>query len=228
MKSLFSHFVDLLFPKICALCKNPLISSEENICVQCRLDLPVTNSHHYSDSVQFQTINNHLNVQGVYSFLEFTTHGNIQKLLHAIKYQNKPELAYQIGEWYGADLKNSGKTEGVNAIIPVPLHPRRLRERGYNQSAAFGRGLASALQTDVIDNCVLRQKHTQTQTKKSRVERIENMKDVFLVTNSGLVENKNVMLVDDVITTGATMIAIGELLLAAQVKSIVFVTIARA
>lgn len=228
MKKIFSHFVDLLFPRICALCQKPLIYSEENICIKCRLDLPVTNSHLYNDSIQFQTIKNHLNIAGVYSFLEFTTHGNIQKLLHAIKYQNKPEMAYQIGQWYGEELYNSGKLEGIEVIIPVPLHARRLRERGYNQSAEFGKGLAMALQTELVTDGVLRKKYTQTQTKKSRVERIQNMSDVFIVNRGDLIAHKNVMLVDDVITTGATMIAIGQQLLEAKVKSLVFVTIARA
>jgi len=138
------------------------------------------------------------------SFLLFQKKGGVQKMLHALKYKSKPEVGVLLGKWYGADLKKSNSFSACDYIVPVPLHKKRLRKRGYNQSEHFARGLSEELNIPVLTN-VLHKKHfTETQTYKSREERWQNTIDSFEVKNKDLIKNSVILLVDDVITTGAT------------------------
>lgn len=129
----------------------------------------------------------------------------VQHMLHQLKYKNKPDLAYLLGQWYAQDIKNKTLNEPYDYIIPVPLHRTRLQKRGYNQSEHFAMGLSSYLHVPVCSNVLLKSQHTETQTRKNREERIENTLHSFSMMNSEIIKGKHILLVDDVITTGATI-----------------------
>ena len=188
------------------------------------MDLPKTNDH----KGEIEKLHVSIPVNGIYSFFQFSNHGKIQKLLHAIKYHSKPSLCKSIGIWYGKELLEVLLNESIDLIIPVPLHPRRLKERGYNQSAEFGKGLSESLSVPFNQTCVERVRYTSTQTRKSKVNRIANMTEVFKVVDQSKLENKRIILVDDVITTGATITSLGERVLQAGAQTLFFVSIARA
>lgn len=138
------------------------------------------------------------------SFLFFQKKGSVQKMLHALKYKGKPDVATLLGKWYAQDLQKQNMFLQYDYIIPVPLHKKREQKRGYNQSLFFANGLSEVLHIPVLNNALVKTKFTETQTYKSREERVENTFSSFNVRQPELINNKHVLLVDDVITTGAT------------------------
>lgn len=169
-----------------------------------------------------------LEVKNTYSFLKFGKKGPVQKLLHQLKYGNKPELAAFLGNLYAHQLGKVEEMGTIDLIVPVPLHEKRFKERGYNQAEKFAEGLSQILDIPMAKNALKRVKYTTTQTSKSRFKRYENLKDAFQVENGNELEGARVALVDDVLTTGSTFLACGEKLKEAGVKELTIITIASA
>ncbi|WP_439483017.1 ComF family protein [Cyclobacterium plantarum] len=161
----------------------------------------------------------------VMSYLRFSKKGLSQKLLHQIKYKNKPALAKILGQMYGSFLMDNGFDQSWDEVVPVPLHHKKLKIRGYNQSEQFALGLAKALK---ISSCnhLIRKIPTPTQTNKSRMERWDNVEDVFEACSPAEIKGKMLLLVDDVLTTGATMAACANTLQTHHPKSIDFIALA--
>ncbi|SFU07834.1 comF family protein [Algoriphagus locisalis] len=219
-------FLDLVFPRNCLLCGSSLFDHENNLCSVCKGTLPVTSYHlRAADNDLCDKVMGLSNVGMVMAYLKFTKGGNSQKLLHQLKYRNKPQLARELGSLYGKILCENGFSNQWDVIIPVPLHPLKQSRRGYNQSEEFGLGLTEELSVKLI-NGLTRVKFTETQTQKSRLQRMDNMDDVFQIAPYALVANKSVLLVDDVMTTGATLCACANVLLANGAKNVDLVTIA--
>jgi ComF family protein len=146
------------------------------------------------------------------SFYLFQKKGSIQKIMHAIKYKHNKDLAVLVGKWYAEDLKEDPSISTADFVIPVPLHAKKYKLRGYNQSEEFAKGLAEGLKTNLNTTVLKRRAFTETQTRKSKYERWENVEDVFELTQPEIFRYKHVVLVDDVITTGATIEACCQLL----------------
>lgn len=161
----------------------------------------------------------------VMAFLRFSKKGKSQKLLHQLKYKNKPEIGEEMGRLYGLLLAQNGYLGEWDVIVPVPLHPLKQKRRGFNQSEKFAVGLVKPLDVKV-DNLLERKKFTETQTKKSRLERLENVEEVFELRNGENILGLRILLVDDVITTGATLCACANVLLANGAKHVDLATIA--
>ena len=161
----------------------------------------------------------------VMAYLKFTKGGNSQKLLHQLKYRNKPQLAKELGSMYGKILNDTGFDKSWDMIVPVPLHPLKQSRRGYNQSEQFGLGLSQSLSVK-LENALIRGKFTETQTQKSRLQRMDNMDEVFQISPYASISDKSILLVDDVMTTGATLCACANVLLANGAKNVDLVTIA--
>jgi competence protein ComFC len=154
-----------------------------------------------------------LKLEKATALFSFQKGSRFRKLLHSLKYKNKPEIGVLLGRELGAEMKKSGNFKNIDAIIPVPLHSKRLKERGYNQSEQIGHGISEILGIPQYTDVFFRNEYTKTQTRMNREERWNNVSGKFNVKNSEKIQNKHVLLVDDVITTGSTLEACGEILL---------------
>ena len=154
-----------------------------------------------------------IKIHSAASFLNFTKSGRVQKLVHQLKYKGKKEVGVLLGELYGSELKHAELYKDIDLVIPIPLHWKKQKKRGFNQSEMFGRGLAKAMNIRLDTVSLYRKVDTETQTKKSRIQRWENVSEVFALKSEAHLEGKHILLVDDVITTGSTMEASANKLL---------------
>ena len=210
--TVISDFISLFYPNYCYGCKGALVKGEDTLCTHCLFQLPKTKYHLSHSSPIKERLLGRLPLQHALAFLKFRKEGIVQHLLHELKYNNHPEVGVKLGKQYGKELKENGISE-FDLIVPVPLHESRRRKRGYNQSSMFAEGLSESLGISWDESISLRTSSTATQTKKTKAERWNNVKDVFAVQNSESIQNKRILLVDDVITTGATIEACGRHLL---------------
>ncbi len=210
---LWGDFVTLFFPNHCLGCSTSLYKGEEILCTRCILELPKTNYHEQIDNTIKSRLSGRIPLSNAMAFLKFRKTGVVQHLLHQLKYNNHPEVGVRLGKLYGKDLMDAGFDTRLDLIIPIPLHHSRKRRRGYNQSAKFAEGLSDLLQVPWGENIVERKIKTSTQTRKTKIERWENVKDVFQIKQPDKIIDKRILLVDDVITTGATLEACGHQLL---------------
>lgn len=223
---LWKDFLDLVFPRSCPMCGTNLYDFEKCLCTTCQGTLPVANFHlRPFDNELTSKIQGLTQVNRVMSYLRFSKKGKSQKLLHQLKYRNRPEIGEELGRLYARELINTGYQNTWDAVVPVPLHPMKLKRRGYNQSQEFAKGLSQILDIQIF-NCLERKKFTETQTKKSRLERMENVDEVFAVPESISVSGLRLLLVDDVITTGATLCSCANVLWASGAKTVDLATIA--
>jgi ComF family protein len=201
----WEDFLSLVFPETCCLCNRSLFPFEDQLCKICISRLPITNYHLIPKENDLKTkVLGLAPVGRVMAYLRFSKKGLSQKLLHQIKYKSKPILAKVLGFQYGILLKETFDSDTWDFVIPVPLHESKLRIRGYNQSEQFAIGIAEALEIE----CRLflsRKIPTVTQTNKSRMERWENVSEVFEACFKDKIKGKRLLLVDDVMTTGATL-----------------------
>ena len=209
----FHDFVGLFFPELCAACGKNLFKNEEVICTSCIFHLPYTHHHKDPDNRVARQLWGRFPFIQAGAFVYFRKGNKVQHLMHQLKYNNRPETGTRMGELYGAELKRSSEYILPDAIIPVPLHPQKKKKRLYNQSECIANGLAEALNIPVICNNLCRVENTETQTRKTRFARYENLKEAFLIRDPAALEHKHLLLVDDVITTGATLEACGTVLL---------------
>lgn len=208
-----TDFIALMFPQLCQACGTSLFAGEQVICTECHYDLPYTNFHQRPDNAAARQFWGRLQLNAVYVMLHFVKGGMVQNMVHRLKYRNSPKIGNKLGELAGKQLAEADNYRDIDLIIPVPLHPRKLKQRGYNQSAKFAEGLALKLNKPVDVVNLYRLKHTGTQTLKSRFSRYENMKDVFDVLDTETLAGKHILLVDDIITTGSTIEACAQALL---------------
>lgn len=211
-KDVFVDFISLLYPRYCFGCNEGLVKGEENICTKCMLEIPRTQFHLDPENALFTRLNGRIALKLAFAFFSFQKGGRLQHLLHALKYSNHPELGEMIGEVYGQELLQAGFDQKFNLIVPVPLHPSRKQQRGYNQSEEFAKGLSKTLNIPWAD-ALIRKTKTETQTRKTKLSRWQNVSEVFQLKEKQ-VQNTHVLLVDDVITTGATIEACAQVLLA--------------
>lgn len=200
-----ADLLTLIFPKLCPACGTELVANEPVICTDCQYNLPLTNFHLVADNIVAQQFWGKINIEAAYALYYFTKGGKVQNLMHHFKYSGMQQIGNLLGNIAGKQLSTNEKFAQVDYIIPVPLHKTRLKERGYNQSTCFANGLAEKLNGVVEENNLIRSRDTQTQTHRSRFARFENMQDVFVVADPQKLENKHVLLVDDIVTTGSTL-----------------------
>lgn len=199
-----NDFISLFFPEVCAACGSNLVSNESVICTGCVLNLPYTDFHLHPDNRLAKQFWGRVPFVHCNTYLYFSKGSKVQNLMHQLKYNNRPEVGFKLGEMFGKKLNAIMENQKPDVIIPIPLHPGKEKKRGYNQSEHFALGLSAALSIPT-KNSIYRSVATETQTRKSRFVRYENMKDVFLINNIQDIQNKHVLIVDDIITTGATI-----------------------
>lgn len=205
MKNLLDDFISLFFPKTCYACGNNLFRNENVICTSCLYHLPKTNFHKDTGNPVSKVFWGRVEIASATSFLYYRKGGKVQNLIHQLKYNGYKEIGVYLGELYGNDLKNTPGYNNIDKIIPIPLHRKKLKKRGFNQSEYIAIGLANSMNTNVDITSVIRSIATSTQTKKSRYKRWENVSNIFEINNPEDLAGKNILLVDDVITTGSTM-----------------------
>lgn len=226
--SLWHDFISLIYPRSCVCCDKLLLKAEEFICNHCYVNLPRSHFEAESDSELDKIFYGRIPLQKAGAFLLFEKSGKVQKILHSIKYNGNKALAERVGEWYGEKLKDISDFAKADCIIPVPLHAKKQKQRGFNQSEEFARGISKELNIPVINNHLVRTEFTSTQTKKSKAERWENVKDKFELLHPELLKDKSILLVDDVITTGATLDACYQALSKAEGVKVSLVSMAYA
>lgn len=204
-KGLFSDVLNLFYPRICAVCNNNLLHGENLLCTHCLADLPRTRFHNDFNNPVSQMFWGRVYLQQATALYFFKKGSRYQDLVHHLKYNGRKDIGLYLGNMLGAELSETAFYSDVDFIIPVPLHPKREKKRGYNQSTVIANGMAEQMKKPVQTNILLRKKETETQTKKSRDERIKNMENTFVVDPSPQIFNKHFLLVDDVVTTGATL-----------------------
>ncbi len=204
-KSIITEWLSLFYPRCCVVCDNKLLLSEKSVCLACIYKLPRTNDFRYPGNQAETLLAGRFPFERVATFCVFSKQGILQPMIHQLKYNQKREIGVLLGKLYGQDLVGSDFVRGVDFIVPVPLHPKKLRSRGYNQSEMFACGLSQSLGIPVSTDNLIRVVNNPTQTKRTRMQRWENVKDIFSVLNADLYAEKHILLVDDVITTGSTL-----------------------
>lgn len=210
---MFKSILNLFFPKTCSGCDTTLVANENVICTVCRHTIPLTNHHLWKENEAFKKFYGRIPIEYASAFLYFHKKGIVQELIHNLKYKGHEEIGTILGEWYVADLKEIIISLEANEIIPVPLHPKKFKERGYNQVSTFSQSLSKNLNLKCNENILFRKVYSKTQSKKNLLKRSEGIESVFDVHFTEEDHNKHFILIDDVITTGATLEACSRALL---------------
>lgn len=222
------HFLDLVYPKTCEGCKGALSVEENLICTECLINLPITNSHKEEINSIEKKFWGKLPVKHTLAYLKYSRKGSVQNMIHQLKYHNKPEIGIRLGELYGSILKREGYEKEFDFIVGVPLHPDKQKQRGYNQADCFAEGLSKGLGVEASTSIIKRKEFTDSQTKKSRIDRFRNVEGIFEVVDGELLKGKRIVIVDDVLTTGSTLESCGITLLEGGCSEVSIITIASA
>ncbi|MBC7889175.1 MAG: ComF family protein [Ferruginibacter sp.] len=219
LKTIFSDTLHLFFPHVCTGCGSDLLQDDHFLCLRCSVNLPYTNFARHANNPIEKIFWGRIPLVAAHSEFYFAKESLIQHLIHELKYKGNQEIGIYLGELMGRSLLDSNRFKNIDYLIPLPLYPDKERKRGYNQATVICRGMSAILNVPVLSGNVTRKRFTETQTKKHRRERWENVADSFTVNDPEKMRGKNILLIDDVITTGATMEACGQTIMqAAEVK----------
>lgn len=202
---MLKNIINLFFPKACAGCDSLLVSNENTICTLCRHHIAITNHHLNPENEAFKKFYGRIPIEYASAHLYFHKKGISQEIIHKLKYQGQEEIGTVLGHWYADDLKKISVLQTADFIIPVPLHKKKLQERGYNQVTTFCLAIAKELNIPYNDSVLIRKTYSTTQSKKNLLGRTEGIESVFDITSNTEHHNKHFILIDDVITTGATL-----------------------
>lgn len=211
--SLWNGFLHLMFPDLCVACEQDLPAPGACFCMACRVKLAPSDMYLQPDNEFTQRFWGRLPVQTGAALYYFHRKSPIQHALHQLKYHNKPQIGLKIGREFGRKLANAPIFRTVQLVVPVPLHPRKERLRGYNQTALLAEGLAESMGIDCARNALQRNVYAESQTRKKRLDRFQNVQAAFQPAQPALLQGKHVLLVDDVLTTGATLETCGQTIL---------------
>ncbi len=202
--SIFEDVVNLFYPRLCAGCGNPLIKGESQVCLHCLYNLHRTNFHNQRDNVIEQIFWGRVLVRYATAYCFYHKESKLQQMIFKLKYHGQKEIGFVLGHEFGNELKNSVFNE-IDVIVPIPLHFKKERKRGYNQAEWIAQGIGKAMDKPVNTKSVQRILETSTQTKKSKFERWKNVENIFKVVDPEAIRDKHILLVDDIITTGSTL-----------------------
>lgn len=220
-------FLSLIYPRLCICCHNDLLREERHLCFSCHGKLPYTFYAGMTENPVSSIFSGRIEIQAATALLHFERGNAVQKIMHELKYRGNPDIGAYFGQIMGEELMKSGNYSGVQAILPVPLHEAKRRMRGYNQSEAIAGGINKVLNSELVTNALFRKNRTASQTRKKRYERWENVSSVFEVSHERLKKFSHLLIVDDVITTGATIEACASIICAAAPFRLSVATLAR-
>lgn len=215
ISSLFNDFISLFFPRLCAACERTLMKNESVLCLHCLHDLPLIVFNGSEDSPLDKIFWGRVTISRTFALFLFSKKGKVQHLIHQLKYKNRPDVGIYLGAMLARHMLEFYPKE-FDVVVPVPLHRSKEKKRGYNQSTMIARGISEVLGIPVGDENFIKVAITETQTRKARFARYENVKETFRVVDPKAFEKKHILLVDDVITTGATLESCAAKLLEVQ------------
>jgi ComF family protein len=225
LKEIKNSFLHVLFPHVCCGCGTDNLPAESMLCMQCITALPETNFTIYPNNPVEKIFWGRLPLVTATAQYYFTKESLVQRLLHQLKYKGNRELGKQLGRLMGNDLLLTDRFSNIDALVPLPLFPAKEKRRGYNQATLLCEGISEIMKTPILNDVVVRVQHTESQTTRGRTERWENMSGKFKLTNPEIMKNKRILLVDDVVTTGATLEACGHELMQAPGTSLSIATL---
>jgi ComF family protein len=205
MQRILKNIFNIFFPELCVICENQLIQGEELMCISCRGDLPVTNFSSWKNNKVELSFQGRIPIESATALLYYKRKGNVQRLIHQLKYKNRQKIGKILGQWLAEDIIVQNRFEKFDFIIPVPLHPDKLKKRGYNQVTTFGKSMATKLGSTLLENVLVCVSKSKTQTFKNRFERTLNIEEKFDISDADMLKNKHILLIDDIITTGSTL-----------------------
>jgi len=223
---LWQHLTDVFYPKTCVCCGVTLLDQEHLVCLTCQFDFPLVDNQNYESNVVTRIFEGRVPIELGASYLFYHELGKTKQLIHELKYRNQQSIGILFANWLGHSMKKSGVFQHVDCIVPVPLHQKKLKKRGYNQLTKFGKRLGEILNIPYKEDVLERISFTQTQTKKKRLDRFQNTNSRFVLKELESIEHQHVLLIDDVITTGATLEACCKELLKANGVKISIATMA--
>ena len=216
LKHIKDSVLHLVFPQVCAGCGSDLVNDNNRLCIPCHEDLPQTSFHLHPNNPVEKLFWGRLPVTHATAQYYFTKISLVQRLMHRFKYKGDKELGLFLGRLIGHQLNETNRFREIDVLVPLPLFPSKERKRGYNQATLLCEGISEILEKPVVKGAVVRTMFTESQTKKNRVERWQNMEGRFQLIDEAAIKGKHVLLIDDVITTGATLEACGQELLKAE------------
>ncbi|MBX2829106.1 MAG: ComF family protein [Flavobacteriaceae bacterium] len=196
--------LNILFPKVCNGCKAPLLKEEGVICGECRHRLPLLCHHRTGDPSMKQIFYGRFPIKEATALFRYQKSGIAQQLMHNLKYRGQEKISHFFGAWLGHELKSLERYQDIDVVIPIPIHKQKRRKRGYNQVTGFGSEIAKALEVDFREDILLKSSKTRSQVFKKRMTRFQT-DEIFSVANYDPLQNKHILLVDDIVTTGATL-----------------------
>lgn len=224
------RFIDdlasLFYPRLCLACGTNLPPSTSLLCLSCQYRLPQTHYHLSKENPFTERFWGRVDVKSAAALYHYDKDGKVQRLVHQLKYKHQPDIGVELGKIFGRHLQASTYFQSLDGIVPVPLHPRKQHLRGYNQSECFARGLSASMGLPYYPHALARSQYTETQTAKTRLERMENVMQAFELARPEEVSGRRLLLVDDVLTTGATLEACSLALLSCPNTEVSLATIA--
>ena len=205
ISSLFDDFISLIYPKICLGCDNSLLKNEQCICTVCQFHIPKTNHFEIKENDLQKLFWGKVQLDHAAALYEFVKDSPLQKMIHALKYEENQEVGIYLGKQIAYEIEESIFFKDIDYIIPVPLHPKKEKIRGYNQSRCIAKGIKEVLKTEIVTTTLTRTVDTESQTKKNKYSRWENVGEVFRMTDVEKLKHKHILLIDDVVTTGSTL-----------------------
>jgi ComF family protein len=219
LKKHFDSLLGLFYPRICAACETQLMEQEELVCMHCERHFPKTLFTRYPDNPIERLFWGRVSIKAAASLYFFTKGNGIQQVMHQLKYKNRKDIGIYFGKLLAKELTNSKRFDGIDWVVPVPLHPKKEFKRGFNQSALIAQGIEEESEWKMVP-ALLRIENTATQTRKGKYDRWLNVGNSFTIDPKHPVKGKNILLVDDVITTGATLESCVQCLLKENARSV--------
>jgi len=204
-QNIVEDFISLIYPRLCLACMKDAPIRNEHMCLACQLDLPYTDLHHHQENTFTDRLWGRFSLHTAAAQLLMIKGGLAENIIYNIKYRDATALAESLGRSYGKQLDKSPLYQNVDVIVPVPIHKSKLKTRGYNQSAIYGKGLSESMKIPIFENAIKKLRKTSSQTRKTRMERLSNVEGEYSVQDPARLQGKHILLVDDVMTTGATL-----------------------
>ena len=205
LNDVIQGMIDMFFPEYCVACGKRLLPQERFLCLDCDLDLSTITFDNFQDNTITRLFWGRIPLQYAFAFMHFVPNGPSQAILHELKYKHNKDIGYYYGELMAYSMKDKGFPEDFDIVLPVPLHPKKQYIRGYNQAELLATRIARLFDKKLETKAARRSRFNPTQTRKSMTERWENVRNLFEITNSGHLQGKHILIIDDVITTGSTI-----------------------